>query len=123
MNDRGGQWWTRGERGGNVARTPPRRSLTSADGAPGATGCGRAPPPGGRSACGRPASGAQGCGGPYNAPRCQGPVIAQVIPLPGEPSPKRLTNSTSPSGENVAPANSLSLRRLTANSKASPPRL
>jgi hypothetical protein len=58
---------------------------------------------------------------PYSAPLCHGPVMAQVMPLPGtvDPLPWMLTNITSPSGEKVAPANSLSLNTLTANSKAS----
>jgi len=46
--------------------------------------------------------------------------MAQVMPLPDDPLPKMLTNSVLPSGLKQAPANSLSLRRLTANSTASP---
>ena len=56
----------------------------------------------------------------YRAPLRHGPVIAQVMPLPIAPVPNTLTKKMSPSGLKQAPANSLSLRMLTANSNGSP---
>ena len=48
-------------------------------------------------------------------------MIASVMPLPADPLPKRFTNIVRPDGLKQAPASSLELSRLTANSKASPP--
>jgi hypothetical protein len=59
-------------------------------------------------------------GAAYSGPALQGPVMASVIPLPGDPFPKMFTNSVRPDGLKQAPASSESFSRLTANSKASP---
>jgi len=55
-----------------------------------------------------------------SGPRSHGPQTAQVMPLPGAPSPKRFTNRISPSPLKQAPANSLSFSTFTANVNGSP---